>query len=761
MNWPNDWKIRDCLLLCGGLTLAQVLLTVLASAGLEVPVIHQVIGFIFLTFVPGILLLRVFKVHGIHVVEGMAYSVGLSLMLVMFSDALITFLLPPFHIQRPITVLPILSTLVVEIAALLVAAWFRDRNYRSSVDRQHKHQKPDVNSVLFLLAVLLLVIAGVKISDLTGNNWALIASLLLIAAIVVLAAFKRFITTAAYPAALFFISLGLLYQTSLMTPYLIGTDVYTEYSYYQATISAGMWNYAIPNPVNSCLSIVMLAPSYSFMLGVDGVSVFKAVYPILFSFVPLIMFRFMRIQIGALPAFLSVFFFMAVPTFSLEMISLCRQQIAELFFALFILLLVDRKVGNLPRVLMMVLFSLSILVSHYSLSFITLIYLALLAPLVILLKSGFFLRIWSWMTSWSGGLPAEYRKPGAGSLPVILLIIPVVTYYILGLAWYLLVAGGVNFGMLSSLWTSQSSAINPTTMALNATAGSGDLLIQAALGRDFFNVTWQGQVFRAWQYMTQLFIIIGCLRLLLMPKGLKFRIEYVAVCFLSVAMLAACVKLPNFSSAFNTTRWYHVLLITLAPFFIIGGETVLQLLRHLWRKIIKRTGEAMENSPVYLRIVTAAVMVPYFVITSGILYEVTGMQETARIEAPFSISLSSHRLDLMGNFSIQDDHAARWLASASNSASLVYCDIHTWKILLWNGFPGSMPAVTAATKPDRGDLLFLTAWNTSHNQMTFSLGYPGLRSHSDLSAFVNGDGQNPWKERIYSNGAAQILGDHH
>jgi len=60
----------------------------------------------------------------------------------------------------------------------------------------------------------------------------------------------------------------------------------------------------------------------------------------IFSLVPLALFHIYRQQIGDNKAFLAAFFFMAVPTFSLEMIALAKQQIAELFFALFLLLLV-------------------------------------------------------------------------------------------------------------------------------------------------------------------------------------------------------------------------------------------------------------------------------------------------------------------------------------------------------------------------------------------------------------------------------------
>lgn len=758
MRWPNEWSIKSCLLLCGSITIAQVILAQLAQMGFDIPVLHQLAGFIFMTFIPGILLLRIFKIHDINIVESIAYSAGLSIALVMFSGAAINFLLPLVNIRQPITVYPILTTLTVEIAVLMAAAWLRDKDHAGKINENGFSLRPYANSILFLLIMLLLVILGVKLSDITGNNIILIISLLLIALVISLAAFKKFIKPEIFPLALFAIGLSLLYQTSLMSPYLVGTDIYTEYQYYQATFTNGMWNHALTNPVNSCLSVVMLGPIYSLMTGIDGICVFKAVYPILFSLVPLIMFRFMRVQIGALPAFLAVFFFMAVPTFSLEMVSLCRQQVAEIFFSLFILLLVDRRIGSLPKTVMLVIFSLSIVVSHYSLSFITLIYVALLIPLILLLRSGLFSRIWGYITSRTGGLPEQYKTANARTLPVLTLIIPAVLYWALSLTWYILIAGGINFGMLRSLWTSQSAAVATTAgNGLSATTTTHDLLIRAALGMDFFDVTWQGMLFRVVQYITQLFIIIGCFRLLLAPKSFKFRIEYVAVSALSVAMLAACVKLPNFASAFNTTRWYHVLLITLAPFFVIGGETMIQLLNYAWNKIRKYPIAALKVSPVYLQIIAVVVTVPYFIITSGILYEVTGMQETTRIEAPFSIALSSYRLDLMGNFSKSDDYAARWLALQSTNKSIVYSDTHTWKILVLNKFPGNIITLSPDSVLVNKDLMFVTQWNSTHNQLTYSLGYPGLRSHIELSDYLKSNKANQRLIIIYENGSTQVL----
>ena len=138
----------------------------------------------------------------------------------------------------------------------------------------------------------------------------------------------------------------------------------------------------------------MLSPIYSVILNTDGAWVFKIIYPFIFSLVPLALFHIYRQQISANKAFLAVFFFMAVPTYSLEMIALAKQQIAELFFALFILLMVDRKLRLSQRLTLAIIFALSIAVSHYGLGFISLIYFTLGWLLLMVIRSGWGRRVW-------------------------------------------------------------------------------------------------------------------------------------------------------------------------------------------------------------------------------------------------------------------------------------------------------------------------------------------------------------------------------
>lgn len=764
MRWPNDWRIRGCLLLCGSIVLAQLLLTVSSAAGFEIPVLHQVTGFVFLTLVPGILLLRILKVHNINLVESAAYSVGLSLAAVMFSCAAVNFLLPLAGIAQPLTLFPLLIILSVESAMLMAIAWLRDSSF---TPQPTSFKWPSaINAALSLLGILLLIILGVRISDTTGSNLALIISILLIAGVICLAALKKFITPEIYPAALFIIALGLLYQTTLMSPFLIGSDIFTEYHYYLDAAANGIWNHTLPNPVNSCLSIVMLAPAYSLLMRIDGLWVFKAVYPLIFSVAPLILFRAFKFQIGDAPAFFAVFFFMSVPTFSLEMISLCRQQVAEVFLALTILLFAEGRLSFPQKMTMLIIFSISIAVSHYSMGFITMGYFLLLIPVFLVIRSRLFLRIWRWLTSRTGGLPSPLSY--VTSFPLRLLIIPAASYVVCLLAWYWLIASAANLYFISHVLHFQVSAVstevvNGTGQSASSTLtalGSRPDLIKAALGLDFMEATLQGKIFRILQYLTQFLLIAGCFRLLISPHGLRFRGIHIALSVISAGMLAACIILPGFAGILNATRWYHISLITLAPFAVIGAESLFMLASFILRRKELQHPLMDFNGTVrpYLACLALVVLVPYFIFTSGVVFELTGQQDLNKVDSPYSIALSSHRLDIMGVFNLRDSAAVTWIAGEGDKDTPVYADDHALKLFSLYDYPCKLMHFTFPEMPAAPSYIFFTSWNNGKDELAFaSMGKPGMRDHvriNDIPGLANVlDASNT----VYVNGGARLL----
>jgi uncharacterized membrane protein len=769
VNSPINWPIRRCLILCSAITIAILILIGLASLGIDAPVLRQIIGFIFLAFVPGILILRILKIHNISWIESLAYSIGLSLTSSMFLVAFANFALTLMGIPKPISLLPVTVVLAAFTLIVMAIAYVRDKAYIDTTKIKWP-ARSQLAAILFLVFLLLLTILSITLIDDYQNNVLLILVLLAIAGVIALAAFGKFIQTGIYPLAVFVIGLCLLYQTSLLSPYLVGTDIYTEYHFYHLVASNGFWDSSVASPVNSCLSITMLAPIYSQIMNLDGVLILKAVYPLFFALVPLILFHIFSRQMSPKKAFLAAIFFMIVPTFSLELPALGRQQIAELFLVLVILLLIDRKIGWRPRLALLIIFSMSMVVAHYALGMIGFIYMGIALPLVFLIRSKFFRRAWGWLTRRFGGLPQSLTVPGA--LPAKGLIILIAVYFAFGITWYATIASGVDLNQLSVLWHNQAEAITsgfsrltsiPVESNAFAQLGQRASLIQTALGLDFSQASIQGKVFRVFQYITELFLIVGFLRLVFKPGRLRFAVEYIALSTISAMLLAISLFVPYFAEPLNITRMYHIALITLAPFCILGGEAIWSGISWSWHKIwrsIKDFKGSEEDNETALRVIALAVLIPYFLFTSGFIYEVTGQRVTDKADTPYSIALSSYRLDLAGIFNLQDGAASRWLAQNTGDSAKVYVDSHTGKLLTFYDFSGKLELLPRDTgKLETDSYIYLSTWNTTQNELTYAgRAKPGIRQHVDIDDIPGLKTAIESKSIIYVNGGAEVFG---
>ena len=767
---PNDWEIKKCLSLSLAILLATLGLIGLAGLGFDIPGLRQIIGFIFLTFIPGILILRILKIHNVGIIESLLYSVGLSLAFIIFSGVVANFALPPIGITKPISVLPIMATLAIFTVILMAVAYKRDRGFSAST--QSRLTEILSPSSLFLILVLFLAIFGALMVNFYQNNILLLVFIMVVAGIIGLAAFGKFVDQRVYPLAIAIIAIGLLYQTTLISPYLTGFDIHLEYYFERLIVETGYWDATSTYSYNTALSITMLAPIYSLLLNIDGAWIFKIIYPFIFSLVPLALFHIFRQQMSAKKAFLAVFFFVAVPTFSLEMIALARQQIAELFFALFILLMVDRKLGLSQRLTLAIIFSLSIAVSHYAVGYISLFYLALGGLLIIVIRSGWGRRVWGWLTKKWGGLPPSLTSPRAFPLKAISIIVAV--YFIGSLAFYGWVGAGGPLNTIITILQGQATTaiIGVTELLPGEPTAPGkppilfdfaarEPLIQTALGLDFPTASPQGKGFRIFQYITQLFLVIGFIRLIFKPRKLRFTAEYIAFTIGSALLLVAVIFIPGFSAGMNATRFYHIALLLLAPFFILGGESVWLGIRDLYRKLKPRVSLNLaptEDNQAYLRFLTLAVLIPYFLFTSGFIFEVTRHEVTDKMDSPYSIALSSHRVDVGGVFNWQDGAGADWLWPRLDDEATVHADLYGWLLLGYEtkpfsqifGFPWDMSQVP------QDSYIYFRTWNIERQEIT-SVGetYGTRKSVSFSEAGVNDLIKS--KNRIYNNGGAQVL----
>ena len=648
----NDWEIVKFLKVILAIQLALWGVISLDAIGLQIPIIRQLIGFIYLTFVPGILTLRILKLHKLGNIETVLYTVGLSIATLMFTGLLMNTVYPLFGISGPISTTPLIITISAVVLVLCVLSYVRDRDFSdpSFIDVGNVLSPP----ALFLYLLPFLAIFGTYLVNFHHNNILLMFLIVIIALIVLLIGFDKFIPKNLYPLAIFAIAISLLYHASLISMYIWGWDIHVEYYTSNLIIANPLWDSTISSTVNAMLSIVMLAPIFSNICSMSITWVFKIIYPLLFALVPLGLYRVFQKQTDDKIAFLSCFFFVSIGTFYGEMLTLARQQIAELFLVLLILLMVDKNMNKIKRSFLFIVFGISLAVSHYGLSYIYMFCL-ISAWLILVLMDSLAIQRWTdiFFTKFSryksekltGNPNSTNVENRAISSTFVLLFITFT------LTWYMYVSSSSAFDTFVHI--GDHIASNIYTDFLNPEAAEGLRMMIAQPQSGLLH-----EINRIINYLNQIFIIIGGIVLLLKHREMKFEREYGAFSVVNLAILFAAVSVPFFASSLAMTRVYHITLFFLAPFCVIGGITV-------FRALSKVVRIAWTNKSVRISLKILSV---YFVIfllySTGFVYGVAGGNF-------HSISLNS-TMDYP-RFNDQEVLGAKWLTEVKSS-NPIYAD---------------------------------------------------------------------------------------
>ncbi|MBC8276536.1 MAG: DUF2206 domain-containing protein, partial [Chloroflexi bacterium] len=779
----------------------------LGALGLDIPVLRQIVAFIFLTFIPGILLLRILKIHNAGIIESLLYSVGLSLAFVMVTGVVANFALPPLGISHPITLAPLTATFTVLFLILCLLAYTRDKNFRPANPPTEANEKPvkaaswsKLNPYLLAILLPLLAILGAILVNSYQNNTLLLALIIIIVLIIGLVAFNKFIPPRVYPFMIVMMALALIYQTTLISSNLVGSDIYLEYYLGNLVVENGYWDASIPFSITSCLSIVMLAPVYSLLLNMDIVWLFKIVYPLLFCLAPLALFRIFHLQIKPLYAFLAAFFFISMPMFMMDMAQLCRQQISELFFVLVILLMVDRKLTLIQRTTLVLIFGFGVVVSHYGMGTGYIGYLIFGALVLLIIKSRPGRTLWQWLIGKSNSLPADLTSAGAFNKKALAIIVGVSLVFMLG--YYSVVTSGVALGgsqvaVLIAKGTTEQivqgittppaetppaetppaetpPAETPAMVELpgfiqNITTRFPMLnplfkepLTQTALGLDFPLASSGGKVWRIFQYLVELCLIVGFFRLIFRPGKLgKFKAEYISLIMVSFFILLGVFVLPTSGYGMGGVRIFGITLLLMAPLFLFGGEAIghgVMKLGRLFRRGLASPRLSLEN-PVFLQSLVLVVLIPYFIFNSGVVFELSRSQTTHFINIPYSIALSSHRVEITDCPTRQDIASKDWLSTVAGADYLIYLDHHSrligTTIELFDQIQ-DLRLGQGAKQISSPSYIYLRTRNTQKKALTFGTSYAARQSISfdDLPWFVQAMEKS---DRIYNNGGAEIL----
>ena len=627
-----EWDIKSFLSVLFSIHIAMLGVIGLDLINFQMPILRQFIGFIYLTFVPGVLLLRLLRLKQISFTEKSMFTVALSLVTLMLSGFFINEL-GVFFVEKPISTIPLFCMIFLIVSILLIVCYIREKNtiYNPSFITLNYNMAP---IMIYLFVILFSILFGTYVVNYYHSNIFLLFAVLLIASIVFLICFDKFIPETMYPLIIFVLSISLLYHNSLISSTLYGYDIHQEYYDSNLVKILGTWNPDIPRNINAMLSIVMIAPIYSEICDLNLTYVFKIVYPFLYSFTPLGIYLIYRKQVNNPKiAFFSIFYFMSVYPYYTEMLALARQEIAELFLVLIVLVMISNYEAPKKKLLYIV-FSLGLVISHYGLSYLFII-LSLIAYMFLVYLNQ----------------KSEIFCPRT-----------IFLFIICAIGWSIYLSSGSIFDSVGNLFMNvyhSISYLQTSTVSL-VTKGTS---------------SWCGKLVRLLYFSSQIFILIGFGQSIIAYKNsktqseVKFSKEYMGFSFACICLLA--VFLITSVTGMNIYRFFHISTIFLSLFCILGGLVVFNFIEKVVQNIVPTSHN--RNSFKFLAIFLAL----FLLLNIGFVQEIAN-------DYPTSVSLSQNSMKEGGANSsmrlyryyipIQDVYGSMWISKNRNDTMDVYAD---------------------------------------------------------------------------------------
>jgi len=211
------------------------------SIGLNIPVLRQCFGFIYITFIPGFVILHVLRLREKNIIDTIVFSVSLSIAFLMFTGLFMNELYPLFGVLRPLSTVPLTIT-ITSLTLIIFFVGYRKNLARSISAHAYFVTGLSVRDILFYTLLILLPLLSI-VGALYVNTFLLLLMIIGIVALCAISIFSgKLVPSKLYPFVVFTISTSLLFQTSLISKHIMGWDIFAEYHVFKLTENVGYWD---------------------------------------------------------------------------------------------------------------------------------------------------------------------------------------------------------------------------------------------------------------------------------------------------------------------------------------------------------------------------------------------------------------------------------------------------------------------------------------------------------------------------------------
>jgi len=686
----NDWKFKDFLKIIIIINITFLALVLIEEFIFEVFFLRQFFGFIYLVLLPGYIILRILRLHDLGIIKSSFFSIGISIAYIALIGILINIFLPFIGINSPLSFVPIFSLTLISFFILIVIAYFRDKDFSNySVINLKGLFSPIIFTILLFP---ILSILGVLLINLFENNFTLLfLNLLVCITFTIVIFYKKILPEKYYPLFIWAISISFILQLTLISKNLIGSDIHLEFYLFKLTENAGLWDTSIPMTVNSMAIISVVPVFFSKLLNIDGIWVFKLIYPIIFSLVPVALYQVYKAQTNTNIALLASFFFMGFHKFQEMMYTNARQGIAEFFIVLIFLLIFKKELMSVSERFLFVFFSLGLVVSHYGSTYVFIIFL-----------------LFIWLSLLINRNTIRKIKEST-----------IVTFFVIVLSYYIYSSQSINFK--SIVFTFKGLFMNIYNNFLDPSVR--DPIAIQAIGIGIFDQMYFFHIMgKIIFYITMIFIVIGVIILFFKKDNFNFLKEFKPTAYISLLLLVSSVIVPSISTTLGMKRIYHLALLVLSPICIIGSIGIYNkflkfieksskyiiILKPSYKKIIK-------NKKTFFNLLIILLLCLYFLFNTGFMMEISNEPSLGSI----SLNYDERKYEL---FQENDVKGLKFLSEKKGNSFTICFSPQRWRFVLYNGI--DFDDVKASFLPkNQYRYLFLRWGEKEVGEMVFSKNY--------------------------------------
>jgi len=690
----NDWSFRSFVRLT---VLLMVLLSIYTIARWFFPSSPiEYLGYLFvplILFVPGAGVLRVFRLHGNGLVRSALYSLAISLLILMFVGFFLNLLHYGGVMESPLDYWPLNISFIAVMALILYMAIKRDGEYQAPPAASFLDPRVFLAIALAILPPFA-VLMGTNLTDFNGDR-TMLQAIVTALCLMPLAAISQRIKH--YDLLILSASVSLLFQRVLMTNYLMGYDVFTEYTAARITIANGWWNVAAYTGMegagaNTALSVVTLAPMLHHLTGIGLIDLLRIVYPFIFAFLALAVYKAVQSQLGTGPALVGVFLLIGYQAFYNLLSQMAKQEIAEIFLVILLVVLTESVYSRRSQRMMAALCVLGVVVSHYGMAYITMGFVGGMFALGILSifqdrRSGE-----NPLKKISRSLRAWWERQRSSEVMSIYLLLFYVGIFF---AWFSLTASGVMLGFIKY----SGEYIPAPSVSTGLSLSQFDAL-------EFLLIDYGSPLHNVEKYLVltaQILSVVGLVHVVLNRKTLYKSVgnAFINMAILATLLLLACYVVPRISSLLYFARFFHLTFIFIGGFMLLG---VFAIVRAIGKLVTDKINFNKGSKAILAACVGFLVIFTLF--NTSAIFSLTN---------DYSNSFTLDETNSWAIYSDTDVVGAKWVGMEEHRGNrVINGDQHRFTIFIGDSVP-SAKLKYQWTQSSTDSLIYLSTWNNEYD----------------------------------------------